>query len=295
MFSAPKEIEATVVASLAPEMHHRNGRSDWLAVQRPGKPMTSFIEGPAFDENGNLWFVDIPWGRVFCMSADGVIEEAATYDGEPNGLVISANNTAYIADHRHGIMALDLETRSVEPYCVRPGLESFKGTNDLVLSKQGDLYFTDQGQTGLHDPTGRLYRLEPNGKIRCLLDNVPSPNGLVLSEDESVLYLAVTRDNAVWRVPLTADGGVTKVGAFIRLSGGQGPDGLAMDKSGNLAVCHLGLGSVWIFDPNGEPRFRVRSPTGNLTTNATFGGVDGKELFMTESESGSILKAALPL
>lgn len=295
MFPAPEEIQASVVASLPPELHHRDGHSQWLTVQRPGRPATSFIEGPAFDAKGNLWFVDIPWGRVFCMSPDGVIELAATYDGEPNGLAIGGNDTAYIADHRHGIMALDLATRTVEPLCVRPGLEPFKGTNDLIVSRHGALYFTDQGQTGLHDPTGRLYRLEPDGAIGCLLDNVPSPNGLVLNEDESVLYLAVTRDNAVWRVPLTPDGGVTKVGAFIRLSGGQGPDGLAMDSAGNLAVCHLGLGSVWIFDGNGEPRFRVRSPTGNLTTNATFGGIDGKELFITESESGSILKAALPL
>lgn len=294
MFPVPDDIEAVVVASLPQELHYRDGSSEWLTVQRPGQAATSFIEGPAFDQKGRLWFVDIPWGRIFCMSPEGVIETAATYNGEPNGLAISENNTAYIADHRHGIMALDLETRSVEPYCVRPGLERFKGTNDLILAKSGALYFTDQGQTGLHDATGRLYRLDPDGCIRCLLDNVPSPNGLVLNEDESVLYLAVTRDNAVWRVPLTPAGGVTKVGAFIRLSGGQGPDGLAMDSSGNLAVCHLGLGSVWIFDRNGEPRFRVRSPMGNLTTNATFGGIDGKELFVTESQSGSILKAILP-
>lgn len=53
----------------------------------------------------------------------------------------------------------------------------------------GNLYFSDQGQTGLHDPTGRLYRLRPNGQLDVLLANVPSPNGVALSPEERVLYL----------------------------------------------------------------------------------------------------------
>lgn len=57
------------------------------------------------------------------------------------------------------------------------------------------------------------------------------------------MYLAVTRANALWRVPLLADGRVFKVGTFIQLSGGLGrPDGLAIDIAGNLIVAHVGLG-----------------------------------------------------
>jgi gluconolactonase len=51
----------------------------------------------------------------------------------------------------------------------------------LVFSRTGEPYLTDQGESGLHDPTGRLWRLRSNGRLELLLDNVPSPNGLVLT------------------------------------------------------------------------------------------------------------------
>ena len=87
-----------------------------------------------------------------------------------------------------------------------------------------------------------------------------------------------------------------KVGVFIQLSGGLGgPDGLAADVDGGLAVAHIGLGSVWLFDPLGEPRYRVRSCAGLATTNVAYGGADNKTLFITESETGSVLCAQAPI
>ena len=67
----------------------------------------------------------------------------------------------------------------------------------------------------------------PSGRLDCLIANGVSPNGLVLSADESVLFVAMTRDNAVWRVPLQGDGSVSKVGRFASFHGTSGPDGLA--------------------------------------------------------------------
>ena len=81
--------------------------------------------------------------------------------------------------------------------------------------------------------------------IDCVLDNVPSPNGLVMNLDETMVYLEVTRGNCIRRVPLRRDGGVAKVGIYIQLSGGWGgPDGLALDAAGSLAVAHVGWTSV---------------------------------------------------
>ena len=109
-----------------------------------------------------------------------------------------------------------------------------------------------------------------------------------------MLYVAVTRGNCVWRVPLMADGSVAKVGLFVQLSGGWGgPDGLALDAEGRLAIAHVGMGSVWVVDRIGEPVYRVRTCTEMHTTNVAFGGPDGKRLFITESGSGSILVASL--
>jgi gluconolactonase len=140
-----------------------------------------------------------------------------------------------------------------------------------------------------------LWRLRANGRLDLLLDNVPSPNGLVLTPDEGILYLAVTRGNAVWRVPLHQDGSIGRVGIFIQMSGGMGPDGMAMDSEGNLAVCHVGMGSVWLFSKFGRPVQELRSCAGIATTNAAFGGADGKTLYITESETGTILMAPAPV
>ncbi len=191
------------------------------------------------------------------MSPKGEFTLVAQYDGEPNGLKIHKDGRIFIADYKHGIMVLDPASGKVEPFLTRVRLERLKAVNDLVFASNGDLYFTDQGLTGWHDPSGRVFRVRADGHVDCLIDNVPSPNGLVLDPTETVLYVAVTRANAVWRVPLMADGTVAKVGTFIQLSGGGGPDGLAIDEQGGLAVAHIILGVIWIFSARGEPLYRV--------------------------------------
>jgi gluconolactonase len=181
----------------------------------------------------------------------------------------------------------------VRPYLERRHSERFKGVNDLIFDRSGNLYFTDQGQTGLHDPTGRLYRLRPDGRLEMLLANVPSPNGVALSPDERVLYLAVTRGNQVWRMPLQDDGSVSKVGAFFTSYGPSGPDGLAVDVQGRLVVANPGLGVAWVLSPRGEPEIVLRSPLGTSLTNVAFGGLERRTLYCTESVSGSVLRAEL--
>src|SRR5262249_627171 len=151
-----------------------------------------------------------------------------------------------VTDYRNGLMVCEIESGTVQPYLERRNSERFKGVNDLTFDSRGNLYFTDQGQTGLHDPTGRLYRLRPNGELDRLLRNVASPNGVALSPDERVLYLGVTRANAVWRVPLLEDGSVSKVGAFFTSYGPSGPDGLAVDQRGRVIVANPGLGYAWV-------------------------------------------------
>jgi gluconolactonase len=113
----------------------------------------------------------------------------------------------------------------------------------------------------------------------------------VLSNDEKTLFLAVTRANQVWRLPLHADGTTSKVGAYITMSGGAGPDGMALAADGSLAVAHVGLGAVWIFDRLGEPLYRLVSCEELSTTNIAFGGPAQTTLFITESDSGTILSA----
>ncbi len=115
-----------------------------------------------------------------------------------------------------------------------------------------------------------------------------------MNVEENAIFVAATRGNCVWRAPLLNDGSVTKVGVFVQLSGGLGgPDGLAIDEAGNLAVAHAGLGVVWLFDRLGQPKSRVQSCAGILTTNVAYGGEDRKTMYITESESGAILRAKM--
>jgi gluconolactonase len=295
MFTPPPQIKTEVFASLPDSLRIKNRPSAWLKWQMREKPMDSFLEGPSFDRQGNLYVVDIPYGRVFRISAGGRFDLLAEYDGEPNGLKIHKDGRIFIADYKNGIMLLDPRKGAVTPYCDRTGMERFKGVNDLFFAGNGDIYFTDQGLTGLHDPTGRVYRLRTDGELDLLLDTVPSPNGLVLDAGESTLFVAATRGNCVWRVPLLLNGRPAKVGIFVQMSAGVGPDGMAMDAEGNLAVCHPGLGAVWLFGKLGEPLYRIQSCTGLLPTNCAYGGPDNKSLFITESETGTILRAELPV
>jgi gluconolactonase len=294
MFAAPAEIEAEVFTRMPDSFRRRGQSAPWLEFHLRGAERDSLLEGPAFDRQGNLYVVDIPYGRVFRISPAGEWTLIAEYEGEPNGLEIHRDGRIFVADNARGLMELMPETGRVR--CVLDGYrhEKFKGLNDLTFAADGTLFFTDQGQTGLDDPTGRLYRLLPDGQLERLLDNIPSPNGLSVSADGSTVFVAATRGNAVWRVPLLRNGWPHKVGIHIQLSGGVGPDGMAPLANGGVAVAHVGLGCVWFFDAAGEPILRVRSPLGRSTTNLAFGGAGNGELFITEAESATVLRASVP-
>ncbi len=296
MFAPCAEIETEVFARVPESLRYANRPSKW--ADKKGRPAPhSFLEGPSFDRDGYLYTVDIAHGRIFRISPKGEFSVFAEYDGEPNGLKISRDGAVIVADNLHGILRFDPKTGARTVVVGRPGKEPFLGPNDMIFAKNGDLYFTDQGETGYHDPSGAVYCLRADGRFQKILGNIPSPNGIVLSDHEDMLYVAVTRDNSVWRVPMRVDGEPYKVGKFIQLSGslGSGPDGMAMDEDENLVIAHAGLGSIWVFSRLGEPLYRLRSKVGIMTTNVAYGGVDRKTLFITESQSGTVLRATMPV
>ncbi len=287
----PRLIEAKVFSAM-PESFRRKGvRTEWADANRPGQPTDSFIEGPSFDADGNLYIVDIPFGRIFRIAPGGQWTLVVEYEGWPNGLKISRDGRILVADYRRGLMELDAKAGRMQPILSSRNSELFRGCNDLHLASNGDIYFTDQGQTGLHDPTGRVYRLSPAGRLDCLINTGISPNGLVLDPDEAVLFVAMTRDNAVWRMPFMKDGSVSKVGRFCSLFGPSGPDGLTMDKAGRLFVAHASLGHVFVFAPNGELIARIKSCAGPSCTNVAIGGKDGDRLYVTELVTGTVMVA----
>jgi gluconolactonase len=292
LLQAP-DVRDTEVFTRLPDRFRRAVRSDWADANRGGQPTDSFLEGPVFDAAGNLYVTDIPFGRIFRIDPRGEWDQVAEWAGEPNGMKFLSERELLVTDYRNGLMVCDIASGAIRPYLERRNSERFKGVNDLVFDSSGNLFFTDQGQTGLQDPTGRLYRLRTDGRLDLLLGNVPSPNGVALSPDERVLYLGVTRGNAVWRVPLQGDGSVSKVSAFFTSYGPSGPDGLAVDEKGRVIVANPGLGLAWVLNHRAEPEVVLRSCAGASLTNVAFGGPGRSVLHCTESISGSILRASL--
>jgi len=295
-FQPLEKIKAEVYTSM-PAKFRKKGRTAWSDPNRQGAEVECFLEGPSFDRAGNLWIVDIPFGRIFRISPKKEWELIVQYDGWPNGLKFHKDGRAFICDYKKGVLALDPKTGKLETILETAFSEGFKGVNDLHFASNGDLYFTDQGQTGIGDPSGRVYRLRANGALDRLCDNVPSPNGITLSTTEKHCYVAVTRSQQIWRLPIMADGNVSKTGMAVQLSGGAaGPDGIEMDAENGLVVCHLGVG-VWRFDANMLPTHLVYSDGAHHhhLDNCAFGGPDLKTLYVTEALSGDVLMARMPV
>lgn len=294
MYPPAVHMQTTVFAQLPESMHLTERPSSWLAARHV--KMHSFLEGPAFDRDGKLWCVDLAHGRILRVDQKGHFQTMVQYEGEPNGLKIHKDGRIFVADHLHGLMILDPNTLAVRPYLKHVMREGLKGLNDLFFASNGDLYFTDQGESCLRRPDGRVFRLRADGTtVDLLMEGLAGPNGLVLNKAENTLYVAVTHDNAIYALRLEPDGRPAKASRFIQLSGSTaGPDGLALDEAGNLFVVHAQAGTVWVFNPIGEPLYRIRSGGGLRTTNIAFGGPDRRTLYITEAEQGAILQASLP-
>ncbi len=129
-FRQPELIKAELFMSMPKKFRDRR-RTAWSDPNRQGAEVECFLEGPSFDRDGNLWFVDIPFGRVFRITPRGEWELALQYDGWPNGLKIHKDGRIFIADYKRGLLVLDPRSGRIEPLLETAHSEAFKGLNDL--------------------------------------------------------------------------------------------------------------------------------------------------------------------
>jgi gluconolactonase len=162
-FKPLEHIHADVFTSM-PGKFRKKSRSSWSDPNRQNAEVECFLEAPAFDREGNLYVCDIPFGRIFRIDPKGNWELVVQYDGWPNGMKFHKDGRLFVCDYKEGLLALDVKTGKLETILRTGYSESFKGLNDLHFTSNGDLYFTDQGQTGIVDPTGRVKR---PAKWRC--------------------------------------------------------------------------------------------------------------------------------
>ncbi len=291
MMSGLDIATATLHARLPETLHYQGEPTEWVRVTRPGLSLHSFLEGPCFDDDGALWLVDVPYGRLFRIGPEGDWDVAHRYDGEPHGLASLGSGRFAIADYAKGLLRFDAGTGAIETICSKTNTEAFRGVADITRAPNGDLWFTDPGRTSLSDPTGRLFRLAAGASApQLVLANIPYPNGVALSPDGAFVYVAATRANAVWRLLADAPDPVWPMtGTYIQLSGGLGPDGLACHPSGLLAVAHAQAGRAFLFNDIGDPLAVIKTPEGRWTTAVRF-TPDGSALCIVEAETGSVYK-----
>lgn len=295
MMRSPATLVATPFARLPEALHYRGDPTEWVRLTRPGQRLHSFLEGPCFDAQGRLWLVDVPYGRIFCIETDGTWTLAHAYDGEPHAIRARPAGGFLVADHKRGLVAFDPDAKTIEVICAGQGTAPFRGLGDLAIASNGDVWMTDPARTSLTDPTGRVFVLRHGTtQPELVLSNVPYPNGIALSADQRQVFVSATRGNAVWSLLAQSPGTQRPMaGIHIQLSGGLGPDGLAVDSRGRLAVAQARAGRAYLFDESGDPVATVRTPGGSWTTACAF-SPDECELYVIEAETATIFRCLLP-
>lgn len=261
-------------------------------------------EGPVWvADGGYLLLSDVPGNVMYRWSeADGLSEflNPSGHAGpdtsgfaEPgsNGLIPGPPGTILMCDHgNRAVASLDLETRQKTFLATNYEGKRFNSPNDLVRAHDGTIYFTDPpyGLLGRNASPLRemdyngVYRLDPDGTPTLLTRELSYPNGIILSPDERILYVAVSDPD--WAVVMAYDHENGRIANgrifadFTNLVGDAAPglpDGMAMDEAGNLFT--TAPGGVFVLTPKGEPLGLIA--TGAKIANLTFGG-DGQTLFL---------------
>jgi gluconolactonase len=263
-------------------------------------------EGPAWDAAaGRVLFSDVPNNVVHAWSEKGGLStflKPSGYTGpeggggrEPgaNGLAFDARGRLVLCQHGDRRISR-LEEGKFVTLVDRFEGKRFNSPNDLVIAADGAIYFTDPpyGLTKTFDDPGReigwngVYRLAPDGRVSMLVKDLRAPNGIGLSPDGRTLYVGQSdRDRpVVMAYDLAKEGTVSSGRVFfdttpLRKNGPGGPDGLKVDRAGNVFT--TGPGGVVVLSPKGE--YLGTIVTGVPTANCGFGD-DGSTLYMTAND-----------
>ena len=260
-------------------------------------------EGPVWMKRGGyLLFSDVPRNVVFKWEP-GIGTSEFLYPsgytgekkrgGEPgsNGLTTDKQGRLVLAQHGDRQIGRLESYLKVKPLAQFYQYRRFNSPNDLVYHSNGDLYFTDPPY-GLEknnaDPSKELlfngvYRLTPKGEVSLLISDLTFPNGIALSPDEQILYVAISDSkNPVIMAYDLSNGRTSNGRVFFNtknlMEGRKGvPDGLKVDQKGNLWA--TGPGGVLVISPEGKHLGTIN--TGEATANCAFGGKDGSMLYIT--------------
>ena len=282
-----------------------------------------FPEGPIAMNDGSVILTEIEGQTLTRVSPTGQKTIIAKTGGGPNGAAIGPDGAIYVtnnggsfewlkqdgltipgptpASHTGGyIQRVDIATGKVETIYSACDGRKFAGPNDLVFDKQGGFWFTDHGTT--HPEVrghGALYYAKTNGShVTRARDHLISPNGVGLSPDETVVYMADTHLGRLYAFDLEGPGKMGPPAGFApgrvihNLPGFQLLDSLAVEAGGKVCVATIVNGGITAFDPDGSTEHFAFPDI--LTTNICFGGADMRDGWVTCSSTGKLYKCRWP-
>jgi gluconolactonase len=243
----------------------------WTLVDRDAKLTTvatgfGFTEGPVWDPAGFLYVSDEEFNKIFRVYVpDGRKEEVIAL-GDPDG------NTY---DREHHLLDCASVLRAiiqVEPdgrYKIltdRYQGKRFNSPNDVISGPDGAIYFTDPTLDLVKGEKQEIrfqgvYRLDSNGEVRLLTQDLTQPNGLAFSPDGKSFYVDDSKQRNIRVYEVRPDGSLTNGRIFGEEPGGKGdgvPDGMKVDRNGNLYV--TGPKGIWVWDPQGHHLGTIAMP-----------------------------------
>lgn len=227
----------------------------WLQIE---PDPTTFLEGPAFDRQGNLFLTSILDGRILKITPQKQVTTVFTNKNiQPAGCAFHKDGRLFVACMSGELIAMNPHGGNVKyieaKYNGKP-----QRFNDLVFDRRGNLYVTDFTGT-VSDPTGGVYRFSSDFKtVQPVIKRLASANGISLSPEGNVLWVGETCRNAVLCIELLEDGVTvcTVAGAcypYYSTGGPGGPDSNKVDKEGNLYQCLIFQGRAIVLNAHGIP------------------------------------------
>lgn len=241
-----------------------------------------FTEGPAADAAGNVYFTDPRANVIYISHTDGRLSTFLEDTRGANGLMFDVQGRLVVCQGGEGrVVSLDVTSIDVKVIADRFEGQRFNAPNDLVLDAHGGLYFTDPAfRAGTQDKEG-VYHVSAKGEVKRVIDDLPRPNGILLSGDGKTLFVLPSGNPAVMAYPIEAPDrlGAGRMFAALERSG----DGMTLDSKGNLYVTQPSLNGIVVLSAEGKQLGFL--PTPESPSNCTFGGADMKTLFITARTS----------
>jgi gluconolactonase len=270
-----------------------------------------FPEGPIAMADGSVLLVEIARGTLTRVAADGGVSVVAMLGDGPNGAAIGPDGAVYVcnnggfawleadgllfpghAAHAHAcgsIQRVDLGTGVVTTLYDGFEGQAFKGPNDIVFDAQGGFWFSDHGQVrdSGRDHGAIYHAAADDSSITRQRAEMMGPNGVGLSPDGRVLYVAETMTARLWALDLAESGGLAPPPPGFRLL-----DSLAVEADGRICVGTMVDGGITVFDASGGSEFVPVPDVG--VTNICFGGTDMRDAFITASTTGILYRMRWP-